>query len=253
MRIKRTTGPIGDFTGSIAGVLSVFEQMKTDKSAIARSVLPFLLSLVIFCAGCYLCVIFVYPEATKWLPAETAFPARVLRWLLSPIVFFLCVLAFCAYYSFLTFLLSLSLPPLIHHIEVQNGIETHAGFSGTVLLPFKLLRISLIIFLFIVVMFPLNLIPVAGSALFFVVFMILFLIFCGIPFYELVFSRHKYPFKTNLYIYWKYKWRIAGTGAGFIILSIIPFAGFLAHIAATLQVATLYCEKAHHEISSSAE
>ncbi len=250
MRIKRSNGPIGDITGSIAGVLSVFEQLKADRGLIARSVLPLLLSSAAFALGTYLCVRFVFPGASKWLPAGTALSGRFVRWMLSPLVFFATLLVFYSFYSFLSFIIGLFLPPLIKHTEIKHDIETHTGLLAFLGSPFALLRSSLLVLLLIVIFLPLNLIPFAGGAVFFLFFIIFTLVFCGIPFYELVFSRYGFSFKTRVYLFWKYKWAIAGTGAGFIILSSIPFAGLLAHVGAILQVSTLYCEKARHEIAS---
>jgi len=248
LRIKRTSGCVGDLTGSISGVLSVFERMKNDRGLILRSILPAIFSIILFAGTAYLCARFIYPFSAGWLPAGSAMIQKLLRWILSPVAVFVCAMIFCAGYGLLSFVCGPLLSLIAARAELQYEVHSIQPFTAILTLPFRMIRASFIALTGAVFFLPLNFIPIAGNALYSVIFLILLLVFCGIPYYELVFSRHGFSFKQRLLLFWKYKWRIAGTGAGFVILSLIPFAGFFAYTAATYQAADFFCEKVKNEI-----
>jgi CysZ protein len=162
---------------------------------------------------------------------------KPVQYLVSPVLIILLMIAAFFVYSITGTIIA---SPFLDTISLKTekalgGNVPDPGFSIKALIRMvagivKLLFLTLMLYIIII---PLNLIPVAGNAIYAAAGFLLTAFFCGFQFYDMPLERRELNFSEKFKVCRKFASTVAGTGAAFMLISLIPVAGFLGLIVAT--------------------
>ncbi|HQO40465.1 MAG TPA: EI24 domain-containing protein [Spirochaetota bacterium] len=169
---------------------------------------------------------------------------KPVQYLVSPVLVILLLAAAFFAYSVTGALIA---SPFLDIISLKTekalgGNVPDPGFSLKALVRMaagvvKLLLLTLALYIIIL---PLNLVPVAGSAIYAAAGFLLTAFFCGFQFYDMPLERRGLNFNEKFHLCRKFASTVAGTGAAFMLISLIPVAGFLGIIVATSGAAAAF-------------
>jgi len=240
-------------------VLASFSFVMNHKGTLKYYILPFLLNIAVLTGILIFAYTGILPWMEQWLQhfvEGDAWYMKVGSWLMSGFIsyvikpLFMALLAFVTVYLY-SILGGIIIAPFLdflsEKVEVVEGGETFdEPFSVSAMIAdiVRALKnvVKLIIFLLAVNIFLvlLNLIPVVGSFIYIGINFFLTCFFYGFQFYDFPLERRRYTFGEKFRICWKYKLAVAGNGAAFFLLSLIPVIGFLGFNSGTIGAALTF-------------
>lgn len=240
LSISKTTG-----NSFITGFTSTFEAFPfiLNNKMTKFLVLPLIINIALLVSVFW----YTFTKASPILLGLVQFDQWYLKpvqYLVSPVLVILLVTAAFFLYSITGALIA---SPFLDIISLRTekamgGNVPDPGFSLMALLRMaagilKLLLLTLALYILIL---PLNLVPVAGSAVYAAAGFLLTSFFCGFQFYDMPLERRGFTFSEKFLVCRKFGATVAGTGAAFMLISLIPVAGFLGIIVATSGSAIAY-------------
>jgi uncharacterized protein involved in cysteine biosynthesis len=272
--IKKNTSPDrGAAASFLHGMTLVFTSagmLRRDRGLMLYFILPFALNIILLsCLLWYLWTVLVPVfnlHFTQWssIPAGQTLPPplpiliSLLPKLVMPLILFILSVLTIFIYSITG---SIIIAPFNDMIslrveEAVSGEKTGEPFSLSGLIG-DMLRVTAniirLIFLMIIVnimLLVLNLIPVAGSALFLALSFFSMTFFLGCPFFDIPRERRRLAFHEKLRSCLRHRAYVTGVGAGFYLAAHIPVMGFLALNTAALAAPLIFIESMEPRIQS---
>jgi CysZ protein len=248
--MKTKSNFINDYFEGFTSIFRAFKMASRYPSILVYFVAPFLLNLVILVTLVIVSLKFFYPFMLELVPPDDIWYWKLLRFALGPFILLFTVAADLIIYSITgSVLCAPFLDFLSEKIEkLATGklyIAEQSFFRGFL----DIVRVgtnSLFLIAFIVslniAIIILNVIPVLGNGLYLIINFLAVTFVLGFQFFDFPLERRKKNFSEKLSIVWSMKWKTAGLGAGFMLLSFIPLFGFLGVVAGTIAGTMLYLQ-----------
>ncbi len=168
---------------------------------------------------------------------------KPVEYLVSPILIILLLIAAFFTYSITGTLIA---SPFLDIISLKTekamgGDVPDPGFSLRAVLRMAsgMVKLLLLMLVLYVIILPVNILPF-GSVLYTVLGFSLSAFFCGFQFYDMPLERREFSFNEKFRVCRKFAATVAGTGSAFMLLSLVPVAGFLGIIVSTSGAAIAY-------------
>jgi CysZ protein len=212
-------------------------------------IIPFILNALFLGLLVFVSIEYLYPYLSAMLPQDDSWYWAALRFVAKPLFVIVTFLFIVIVYSITgTLICAPFADPLSEKIEIlATGRRKEIPLSIARIMK-SLLRVIkstvlliIIIVLFNLVILLLNFIPVIGNIVYTVTAFLSLMFFLGFQMFDVVLERHDYSFGKKFSMVWKYKGAAIGIGFGFLIVTYIPFAGFLAPLVASAGATLIYC------------
>jgi CysZ protein len=245
--VKTTFKPSMFFTGA-AAPFSALPFIFSNRGLVAHFIAPFILNIILLASLVALAYCFLPPLVQGILPAGEEWYWAALRWLVTPLVAMLALLVCALVYSITGSIISAPFNDFIsaRTERLITGAEDSEPFSparlaGDVLrITGNLLRLMALMILFNILILFLNLVPVAGYALYTALSWGAMFFFLGFQFFDFPLERRRMRFGNKLSVTWRHRFLTAGRGAGFFLITFVPVLGFLALNLAAVGATRLY-------------
>lgn len=233
LTISRTNGD-----SFISGFSSTFEAfpLLLDNKMTRFLVLPLLINTVLLASIAWYAFVKISPVLLG-LVQFSQWYLKPLQYLVSPVLIILLVIAAFFLYSITGALIA---SPFLDIISLKtekaiggNVPDPNFSIKALARMLAGVLKLLVLMLLLYAVILPLNLVPVAGSAIYAAAGFLLTAFFCGFQFYDMPLERRGFTFSEKFMICRKFGLTVAGTGAAFMLISLIPVAGFLGIIVST--------------------
>lgn len=210
----------------------------------------FLVNGAIYSGSIYIVFTQLYPLLRIFMPQAEGWQMFAVRLVSGTVITLVSLFAALVFYSFAG---SLIASPFLD--ALSNGTEKRLAGEAikqrSLTYPFSEIGRIFLVFLkgiaavaiTAIVLFPMNLIPFAGNLLYSLLVLAAVGFFTGSPFFSYPLDRRSIIGSSKMGLMWRYKWAITGTGVGFLILSLVPFLGFMSHCFASVGAAIIFREK----------
>ena len=247
MMFSRTTSILA-FPAGVVSVFSAIALVFSTKGLKRYLIIPFLMNILLLGAIVYCSFHYLYPTITALLPQGTEWYLAFFRIFAKLFVVAFTIIAAAFIYSVAGMAICAPfIEPISEKIEyviTGHKDETPFTFSGIFRDIGRALKASFSFFIFFIIfnllLLFLNLIPVAGNAVYAVVSFMSVLFFLGYQMFDSIFSRKGLSFTKKMSMLWKIKWASMGVGFGFILVTYIPIVGFLAPVLAAAAATEFY-------------
>ncbi|MCU0848757.1 MAG: EI24 domain-containing protein [Spirochaetes bacterium] len=220
-----------------AGFLSVFRALKTAfrKGVRPFFIIPFLINAAVLTSVFYFSYMKLRPVFLSLFAGEEWY-FTLLRVVAGPLLIGLLAFLTVIFYSIAGSIITAPFMDLLsartEEALTSGGTDVRFSirriFTDIIRVAANVIRLLFMLALVNVLILFVNIIPVAGSALYAVLSFCATSFFLGFQFYDLPLERRRYSFGDKIKICWRYKTMVIGTGAGFMAASFLPVFGFLA-------------------------
>lgn len=239
------------FFSSVGYSLKAIKHAVKMKGVKKYFIIPFLLNIILLGFILYFSFTATYPWLKGLIGDGTSWYLTFFRYALIPLLVILFGILTILVYSILGSIITAPFnDPLSARVEkelagpVNDGKFSFVGFMGDIYRSIKnAVKLLLMMVILNVIIFPLNIIPVAGNIAYIILSFLVNSFFMGFQFYDFSLERRKYSFREKLRICWSFRGMVVGTGAGFFIFSWIPVAGFLSLNLATIAATEQFVKK----------
>ncbi len=242
------TGGLSHFLDGIRAPFRALGTAAAYRGLWAYFIIPFVLNLVVLSVLLYCFYTAVYPWINGLIPGGQAWYLDFLRWLVSPVLFFIALLACGLLYSVTGTIISAPFnDPLSARVESLKGAGAageHFSITGFLGDAARALTNSVKLLLLLAVLNTaflfLNLVPFAGGILYFVGSFFSALFFFGFGFFDFPLERRRMLFGRKVRLMWRYRYLTMGLGLGFFLITLIPVLGFLGLNLCTIGATELF-------------
>ncbi len=243
------------FADSLKAPFSAFSFIRQRKGYVKFFIIPFLINIVLLSALVYIAFTELFPYIKTVLPEGSEWYIVILRSVTGSLLFAVTIIATVFLYSITGMIINmLFLDPLSAKVEKDlltnepEKLTFRQIISDTLTALTNALKMLMLFLVFNLVIFALNIIPIAGNILFTVLSFLSLLFFFGAPFLELSLDRRAVTFRSKISLLLHYRYCVMGLGLSFMVLSMIPLVGFLSHSLGAVGGSIIFCEKIYPEI-----
>lgn len=233
LTVSKTTG-----NSFITGFMSTFEAFPfiIKNNMMKYLLLPLVINIALLVSIAWYTYVKVSPLLLGLVQFDQWY-LKPVQYMVSPVLVILLLIAAFFVYSITGALIA---SPFLDIISLKTekampGNVPDPGLSVKALwrMATGVIKLLILMLLLYIVILPLNLVPFAGSAVYGAVSFFVTAFFCGFQFYDMPLERRGFTFSEKFLTCRKFGLTVAGTGAAFMLISLIPVAGFLGIIVAT--------------------
>jgi CysZ protein len=243
-------GFVTAFLNGFRAPFSSIKIIKEHKRLLSYFIIPFILNIILLFSVFIICWLYLIPFIHGIMPAGQEWYYKAIRFVIKHLMVLLLFILGALFYSIsgsiiispFNDLLSARVETLLTGVKFDEKFSFSHLIDDFIRIIFNIVKLLAIIIIFNVLIFCLNIIPLAGSVLYSILSFMSAMFFLGFQFFDFPLERRRLRFGDKLRVLLKNKFMTIGLGAGFLVISFIPFLGFLGLNLGSIGATRLFVE-----------